>query len=125
MKMNYLFGTDDWPLEYVVYIATIPSAFTGSDVSVFASAFAYISDVSRVEQRTFRVTILEVCYLTTFPLGITTGSYLFTHVFNHSYIIMFSINGMFLLLAILYSILALKVNWYENGSFDRRNVSIC
>lgn len=103
------FPIDDWPLEYVIYTATIPGAFTGTDVAIFASAFAYISDVSDENYRTLRVTILEVCYLTTFPIGIKLGSYLFNRVFDHSYLIMFSINAASLLLAILYSILNLKV----------------
>lgn len=108
--VKYFFrNLDDWPVEYVIYTATIPCAFTGGDVSIFASAFAYISDISDVKNRTLRVTILEVCYLITFPIGITLGSYLFNHVFNHAYIIMFSLNGMFLLLAIFYSVLNLKV----------------
>lgn len=101
---------DDWPVEYVIYTATIPSAFTGADVSIFASAFAYISDVSNVKYRTLRVTILEVCYLITFPIGITLGSYLFNYVFDRSYIIMFSINAVFVVIAIAYSVLNLKVN---------------
>lgn len=97
-------------MEYVIYTATIPAAFTGVDVSVFAASFAYVSDVSDVKYRTLRVTILEVCYLTTFPIGITLGSFLFNHVFDHSYITMFCINAAFVLAAILYSILNLKVN---------------
>lgn len=108
-EMIHFSNLDDWPLEYVIYTATIPCAFTGGDVSIFASAFAYISDISDVKNRTLRVTVLEVCYLITFPIGITLGSYLFNHVFDHTYIIMFGINGMFLLLAILYSVLNLKV----------------
>lgn len=114
----YFLSTDEWPVEYIIYAATIPSAFTGADVSIFASAFAYISDVSNVKYRTLRVTVLEVCYLTTFPIGITLGSYLFNYVFDHSYIIMFSINAAFLLLAILYSILNLKVNSNELYIFE-------
>ena len=61
-----------WPVEYVIYTATIPSAFSGAgegndflrklcyiqfiltDVAIFASAFAYISDVTSVNDRTDR-----------------------------------------------------------------------
>lgn len=62
-----------WPVEYVIYTASIPSAFTGVDITIFASAFAYISDVSSVKNRTLRVTILDICYLVTFPTGIALG----------------------------------------------------
>lgn len=64
---------DDWPLEYVVYTATLPMAFTGADVAIFAAAFTYLVDVSSQKNRTMRVTILEVCYLATMPTGIALG----------------------------------------------------
>lgn len=63
----------DWPLEYVIYTATIPSAFTGADVAIFASVFAYISDITTVEDRTIRITILDVIYLSTIPTGVALG----------------------------------------------------
>lgn len=64
---------ETWPLEYIIYTAAIPGALTGSDVAVFASSFAYISDVSTVKNRTIRVTILDVCYLSTMPIGVALG----------------------------------------------------
>lgn len=64
---------DTWPVEYVIYIATLPMTITGADVAIFAAAYAYISDVSKQENRTLRVTILEVCYLATMPTGIALG----------------------------------------------------
>lgn len=66
---------DTWPVEYVVYTATLPSAFTGADVAIFAAAFSYLVDVSSPKHRTIRVTILEVCYLATMPTGIALGQY--------------------------------------------------
>lgn len=57
----------------MIYTATIPSALTGADVAIFASAFAYISDVTTVKDRTIRVTILDVCYLSTMPTGVALG----------------------------------------------------
>jgi hypothetical protein len=63
----------NWPVEYIIYTATIPSAFTGADVAIFASAFSYISDVSTSENRTLRITILDVCYLSTMPTGVFIG----------------------------------------------------
>lgn len=63
----------DWPLEYVIYTAAIPGALTGSDVAIFASAFAYISDISSQKDRTLRVTILDACYLSTMPIGVSIG----------------------------------------------------
>lgn len=103
---------DTWPVEYIIYTASIPGALTGADVAIFAAAFAYISDVSTVENRTIRVTILDVCYLSTMPIGVALGSYLFSKVVDRSYIIMFAINASCLAAAILYSTLHLK--WKTN-----------
>lgn len=70
----------DWPVEYIIYTATIPSAFTGADVAIFASAFSYISDITDPDDRTLRITILDVIYLSTIPTGVYLGMlYLFIH----------------------------------------------
>ncbi|CAG9836867.1 unnamed protein product [Diabrotica balteata] len=65
-----------WPVEYVIFTATLPSALTGADVTIFATVFAYLVDVSSVSNRTMRVTILEVCYLASMPIGIAFGGVL-------------------------------------------------
>lgn len=62
-----------WPVEYIIYTATIPSAFSGADVAIFASAFSYISDITSLNDRTMRITILDVCYLSTMPTGVYIG----------------------------------------------------
>lgn len=81
-----------WPVEYIIYTATIPCGFTGAgksfyktinrqfnvlfnfpDVAIFACAFAYISDITSVEDRMLRITILDVVYLSTMPTGIALG----------------------------------------------------
>lgn len=61
-------------MEYIIYTATLPSALTGVDIVIFAAAFAYISDVTSIKNRTLRITILDVCYLVTFPTGIALGT---------------------------------------------------
>ncbi|XP_017956090.1 proton-coupled folate transporter isoform X1 [Drosophila navojoa] len=97
-----------WPVEYIIYTATLPSAITGADVAIFASCFAYISDITTLQQRTIRVTILDAVYLTAMPTGVALGSYLFYNVFNESYADMFAVNASLLLLAIVYTLIALK-----------------
>lgn len=62
-----------WPVEYIIYTATLPMTITGADVAIFAAAFSYITDVSSKESRTLRVTVVEVCYLITMPTGIAIG----------------------------------------------------
>uniref|UniRef100_A0A1B0B6N5 Major facilitator superfamily (MFS) profile domain-containing protein n=1 Tax=Glossina palpalis gambiensis TaxID=67801 RepID=A0A1B0B6N5_9MUSC len=97
-----------WPLEYVILTATLPSALTGADVAIFASCFAYISDISTLKNRTMRVTILEVCYLSAMPTGVALGSYLFYNHFNRSYGTMFALNASLLAISIIYTVLVLK-----------------
>ncbi|KAI8126266.1 Solute carrier family 46 member 3 [Lucilia cuprina] len=97
-----------WPLEMVIYTATLPSALTGSDVAIFASCFAYISDISTLRNRTMRVTILDVCYLSAMPTGVALGSYLFYNHFKRSYANMFTLNASLLVAAIIYTIFALE-----------------
>lgn len=99
-----------WPVENIIYSATLPSAMTGADVAIFASCFAYISDISTVQQRTIRVTILDVVYLTAMPTGVALGSHLFYNVFDQSYADMFTVNASLLALAIIYTLFALKVS---------------
>ncbi|XP_061390819.1 probable peptidoglycan muropeptide transporter SLC46 [Musca vetustissima] len=97
-----------WPVEYILYTATLPSALTGADVAIFASCFAYISDISTLKNRTLRVTILDVVYLSAMPTGVALGSYLFYNHFNRSYANMFTLNASLLALSIIYTIINLK-----------------
>ncbi|XP_034658336.1 proton-coupled folate transporter [Drosophila subobscura] len=97
-----------WPVQNIIYTASLPSALTGADVAIFASCFAYVSDISTVEQRTIRVTILDVVYLSAMPTGVALGSYLFYNTFHQSYADMFAVNASLLALAILYTLFALK-----------------
>lgn len=58
-----------WSLNMIIYTATLPMGLLGGDISIFASCFAYISDVSSSKNRTLRVTILDVVYLSAMPTG--------------------------------------------------------
>ncbi|XP_050298296.1 proton-coupled folate transporter isoform X2 [Anthonomus grandis grandis] len=96
-----------WPVEYIVYTATLPMAFTGADVAIFAAAFTYLVDITDKKRRTMRVTILEVCYLATMPIGIALGSIIYSNI-NQSYTKMFIINASLLAASIIYSLVRLK-----------------
>lgn len=99
---------DTWNLNTVVYFATLPMGMLGGDVVIFGSCFAYISDITSIQQRTLRITILDVIYLSTMPTGVALGSYIYSNMVNKSYTIMFIINATLLFLAILYSLIKLK-----------------
>lgn len=74
--LNVLFIFSAWPLEYVIYTAAFPSAMTGADLAIFAGCFAYIADVSSLKNRTLRVGILDVVYLSAMPSGIAIGEFI-------------------------------------------------
>ncbi|KAI4501384.1 hypothetical protein M0802_003757 [Mischocyttarus mexicanus] len=97
-----------WNLNMVIYTASLPMGMLGGDVAIFASCFSYISDITTVKQRTLRITILDIIYLSTMPTGVALGSYLFTNVVNSSYGIMFAINVTLLAIGIIYSFLNLE-----------------
>lgn len=61
-------------MEYVIYTAAFPSALTGADLAIFAGCFSYIADVSSLKNRTFRIGILDVAYLSTMPTGVAIGN---------------------------------------------------
>lgn len=70
------------PVESILYLASFPSAITGADVAIFASAYSYIADITTSEKRTLRVTILDVVYLFTMPTGVALGIYFFSFHIN-------------------------------------------
>ncbi|XP_075991267.1 lysosomal proton-coupled steroid conjugate and bile acid symporter SLC46A3 [Anticarsia gemmatalis] len=97
-----------WPLEYVIYTASFPSALTGADLAIFAGCFAYIADVSSLKNRTLRVGILDVVYLSTMPSGLAIGNLLWKNVVNRSYTAMFAINTCLMAIATLYTVIFIK-----------------
>ncbi|RVE46774.1 hypothetical protein evm_008558 [Chilo suppressalis] len=97
-----------WPLNYVIYTATFPSALTGADLAIFAACFAYIADVSSVKNRTLRVGILDVVYLSTLPTGVAIGNLLYNNVVNRSFTAMFAINTCLMVVATLHCLIFLE-----------------
>lgn len=51
---------------------------------------------------------MDVCYLSTMPIGIALGRYLFSEVTNRSYTILFIINASLLAYSIMYALVALE-----------------
>lgn len=96
-----------WSIEYILFTALLPCVLTGSDIAIFTSCFSYISDVSSKKNLTFRVTLLNACYLFAIPVGVQLGSYLFNNCFGESYLLMFSLNLFILCIAFIYGIYSL------------------
>lgn len=99
-------------LEYILLTATLPASLTGSDMAIFASCFAYISDITNNSNRTFRIGVLDAAYLVAIPLGIACGTFIFNNVVGKSFTLMFLINSVFVSLSICYSLIMLKVNFW-------------
>lgn len=99
-----------WPVETILYTATLPCALTGADVAIFASCFAYMADVSTLKTRTLRITILDAIYLGAIPIGISIGSALYHHtdIFYHNIGRLFTLNAVLVALSILYSFIFLR-----------------
>ncbi|XP_052752477.1 proton-coupled folate transporter isoform X2 [Galleria mellonella] len=97
-----------WPVEYVIYTAAFPSALTGADLAIFAGCFSYLADVTSVKNRTLRVGILDVVYLSTMPTGVAIGNLLYKYVVNRSFTVMFAINTSLMVCATLYCLFFLE-----------------
>lgn len=48
-------------------------ALTGADAAIFSSAYSYLTDITTKKNRTFRISVLDGCYLSTMPIGIALG----------------------------------------------------
>ncbi|GLG98998.1 Uncharacterized protein GBIM_05543 [Gryllus bimaculatus] len=92
-----------WALEIILPTACVPSALTGADLGIFAGVFAYMADITTQKNRTFRVAVLDVVYLSTLPTGVALGKYLYASVTGRSFAIMFAINASMLAVAIIFA----------------------
>lgn len=101
--VNSLF---EWDVYNITFTCTFPACLFGSDSIIFANSFAYISDITNETNRTFRLTILQVIYITTIPLGIIIGQMVFK--IYKSFTLMFYINLTLLLIAFIYTLVHLK-----------------
>ncbi|KAK6626714.1 hypothetical protein RUM44_009190 [Polyplax serrata] len=108
---------ETWTLSQVIWTASLPSGLTGADLAIFAAAFSYISDITTLKNRTLRITVLDVTYLTSMPIGVALGKLLFhylnrTYATYATYATMFSLNALLLLIALLYSFF--RLDWATN-----------
>ncbi|XP_046662157.1 proton-coupled folate transporter [Homalodisca vitripennis] len=112
---------DSWSLQMVLYTATFPAALTGGSLAIFMSAVSYVCDITSPAERTVRVTLLEVAYLITMPVGVAVGSYLFKQVMGQSFTCMFLLSGALMMTALIYAILRLE--WCTNKTKQTAPVS--
>lgn len=110
LALNALEGS--WNLDIVLATVSFPSALTGADLVIFACCFSYLSDITTQNDRTLRIAIVDIVYLSSMPTGVALGKYLFAEVVNRSYAAMFTINAVLMIITIIYAFLRLK--WRTN-----------
>ncbi|XP_063532745.1 proton-coupled folate transporter-like [Cydia strobilella] len=93
------------PVEITVLMETIFPAFTGSWVTMFLGVFSYISDITSVETRTFRVGLVNFCMTAGLPLGIGISGYLLK---NMGYYGIFSVTLVAFIVILAYGCFCLK-----------------
>ena len=62
------------PVQSILYLASFPAALTGADIAIFSSSYSYLADITPTDKRTFRITILDVVYLSSMPIGVALGN---------------------------------------------------
>lgn len=87
----------------ILFTASLPCAFSGSDILIISNSFAYLSERTLESKKSFRITLLNSLILATMPLGTLIGKILFkqTTFFHNSYEKMFILNVCILLISII------------------------
>lgn len=93
------------PVEVTVFLETIIPACTGGWVTMFLGVFAYITDITKEEERTFRVGMVNFCMTVGMPIGIALAG---TALKLYGYYTIFSMTGLMLSVVLLYGIFVLK-----------------
>lgn len=95
------------PVEVTMFLEAFLSAITGAWNTFFLGAFSYISDITTIESRTFRVGLVYIF----FTIGITIGTALGGILLNFfGYIGIFSLSSAFYLMTLMYGVFRLKNN---------------
>lgn len=110
-KIIFVFGLiinslTEWDIYHIIFTCTFPACLFGSDTIIFANSFAYISDITNESNRTFRLTILQIIYITTIPLGMTVGQIIYKTYKNFT--ILFLINISLLTMSFFYTLFNVK-----------------
>ncbi|KAK2574710.1 hypothetical protein KPH14_013100 [Odynerus spinipes] len=103
---------------FVSIFATLPSSFFGGETFIFSNAFAYIADTTTLKNRSSRILILELAYLTAIPVGLNCGVFFFDSVFSRSYALMFVSNIAITAIALIYALFRLEYTTMEDRIYD-------
>ncbi|KAJ8732261.1 hypothetical protein PYW08_014991 [Mythimna loreyi] len=93
------------PVEVTMFFEGFFPAITGSWVTMYMGVFAYISDISSTESRTFRVGLTNLCLTTGGPIGSVLSGILLKMT---GYYGVFSISALLNLFSIVYGLVYIK-----------------
>ncbi|GBP09732.1 hypothetical protein EVAR_81026_1 [Eumeta japonica] len=95
----------EWSLDTTAFIEALPMALTGSYIIIFMGMFSYMTDITTVEERTFRLGIVTICVTLGTPTG-TALSGILLHAFGYYgvFFLVFFLN----LLSLTYGMLRLE-----------------
>lgn len=87
------------PVEATMFFEALFPAITGGWITTYMGAFAYISDVSSEESRTFRMGVANLCLTAGSPIGSVLSGVLLKYI---GYYGVFSLSSFMFLCSILY-----------------------
>ncbi|XP_075971078.1 proton-coupled folate transporter-like [Anticarsia gemmatalis] len=93
------------PVQVTMFFEALFPAITGGWITTYMGAFAYISDVSSQESRTYRVGVANLCLTAGGPVGSVLSGILLKKV---GYYGVFSLSSLLYLFSILYGFLCIK-----------------
>lgn len=112
-----------WSLQpWYVLLPYIPYGLTGSMMSLFMGAYAYLSDLSSHRSRTTRLSISGMMLYVAMPLGNIMGAALYSH---GGYVAVFGAEFIFCFLSLAYFLIRLKNSTPEStaAKTEERKVS--
>ncbi|XP_026729893.1 proton-coupled folate transporter-like [Trichoplusia ni] len=93
------------PVQVMMFFEALFPAITGGWITTYMGVFAYISDVSSEESRTFRVGIANLCLTAGGPIGSVLSGFLLKFT---GYYGVFTISSLLYLFSILYGFIYIK-----------------
>lgn len=93
------------PVQITVLMETVFPAFTGGWVTMFLGVFAYITDITTEEARTFRVGMVNFCMTVGVPIGISLSGIMLK---MFGYYAIFSMTFIMFSFVLMYGLFVLK-----------------
>ncbi|KOB70346.1 putative adenylate cyclase [Operophtera brumata] len=98
-NMLNVYFFNELPLHVTMFFEAFLPAITGGPMTLYMGAFAFLSDATSEESRTFRVGIGNLCFWAAGPIGSAVSGVLLKHI---GYYGVFSLSSLFYILSIVY-----------------------